>query len=84
MRSEDTKTLIAPLLIKSLIQVVTNSCMLKEIDLANVKVEDCTFTAPFQLTMRRNDYVHALVCYFNMEFSHCHKRIGFSTGMMGI
>merc|ERR1719447_1489413 len=60
-------------------QVVTNSCLLKEIDLANVKVEDCTFTAPFQLTMRRNDYVHALVCFFNMEFSHCHKRIGFST-----
>ena len=29
--------------------------------------------------MRRNDYVHALVCFFNMEFTHCHKRIGFST-----
>jgi len=60
-------------------QVVTNSCLLKEIDLANVKVEDCTFSSPFQLTMRRNDYVHALVCFFNMEFTHCHKRIGFST-----
>jgi len=60
-------------------QVVTNSCLLKEIDLATVKVEDCTFSAPFQLTMRRNDYVHALVCFFNMEFTHCHKRIGFST-----
>merc|ERR1712136_467392 len=38
-------------------QVVTNSCLLKEIDLATVKVEDCNFSTPFQLTMRRNDYV---------------------------
>lgn len=60
-------------------QVVTNACLVKEIDIATVKLEDCTFTSPFQLTMRRNDYVHALVCFFNMEFSHCHKRIGFST-----
>ena len=35
--------------------------MIKEIDIATVTMEDCTFSAPFQLTMRRNDYVHALV-----------------------
>jgi protein arginine N-methyltransferase 1 len=60
-------------------QVVSNACMIKEIDIATVTMEDCTFNAPFQLTMRRNDYVHALVCFFNIEFTHCHKRIGFST-----
>jgi len=60
-------------------QVVTNCCLLKEIDIQTVKVEDCTFSAPFTLSMRRNDYVHGLVCFFNMEFTHCHKRIGFST-----
>jgi len=60
-------------------QVVSNACLIKEIDIATVTMEDCTFSAPFQLTMRRNDYVHALVCFFNIEFTHCHKRIGFST-----
>ena len=42
-------------------QVVSNACLIKEIDIATVTMEDCTFSAPFQLTMRRNDYVHALV-----------------------
>ena len=29
--------------------------------------------------VRRNDYVHALVTFFTIEFTKCHKRIGFST-----
>nr|XP_045366755.1 protein arginine N-methyltransferase 1 [Camelus bactrianus] len=46
---------------------------------ATVKVEDLTFTSPFCLQVKRNDYVHALVAYFNIEFTRCHKRTGFST-----
>uniref|UniRef100_A0A8C0R7C7 Protein arginine methyltransferase 1 n=1 Tax=Canis lupus dingo TaxID=286419 RepID=A0A8C0R7C7_CANLU len=42
-------------------------------------VEDLTFTSPFCLQVKRNDYVHALVAYFNIEFTRCHKRTGFST-----
>jgi len=61
-------------------QVVTDSCMMKEIDLKTVKVEDLNFKVPFTIRSRRNDYIHALVCYFNVEFSACHKRTGFSTG----
>ncbi|XP_060852843.1 protein arginine N-methyltransferase 1 [Rhopalosiphum padi] len=60
-------------------QVVTNSSLLKEVDLYTVKKEDLTFTAPFNLQVRRQDYVHALVTYFTVEFTKCHKRIGFST-----
>ena len=30
--------------------------------------------------MNRNDYVHALVGFFDVEFSRCHTRTGFSTG----
>ncbi|NXX13560.1 ANM1 methyltransferase, partial [Podargus strigoides] len=51
----------------------------QEVDIYTVKVEDLTFTAPFCLQVKRNDYVHALVAYFNMEFTRCHKRTGFST-----
>jgi len=60
-------------------QVVANSCMVKEVDLYTVKKEDLAFVAPFQVTVRRDDYVHALIMYFNIEFTKCHKRTGFST-----
>nr|AQT40924.1 protein arginine N-methyltransferase 1 transcript variant 17 [Homo sapiens] len=51
----------------------------EEVDIYTVKVEDLTFTSPFCLQVKRNDYVHALVAYFNIEFTRCHKRTGFST-----
>ncbi|KAJ1374167.1 Protein arginine N-methyltransferase 1 [Parelaphostrongylus tenuis] len=61
-------------------QVVTNNYCLKEIDLYTVKVEDLTWTSEFTLRCARNDYVQALVTFFTVEFSKCHKRTGFSTG----
>jgi hypothetical protein len=53
------------------------------VDIYTVKVEDLTFTSPFCLQVKRNDYVHALVAYFNIEFTRCHKRTGFSTSEAG-
>jgi protein arginine N-methyltransferase 1 len=41
--------------------------------------EDCAFTAPFELECTRNDYIHALVVYFDVDFGACHKQCGFST-----
>ncbi|KAI0223343.1 Protein arginine N-methyltransferase 1 [Lamellibrachia satsuma] len=61
-------------------QVVSNSCLVKEVDIYTVKESDLTFSAPFHLQCRRNDYVQALVTFFNIEFTKCHKRTGFSTG----
>nr|CAD7576901.1 unnamed protein product [Timema californicum] len=60
-------------------QVVTNACLLKEVDLYTVQKGDLDFSAPFHLQVRRNDYIQALVTFFNIEFTKCHKRIGFST-----
>jgi len=60
-------------------QVVSNSCLVKEVDMYTVKVDDLSFTAPFHLQMRRDDYMQAIVAYFNIEFTKCHKRTGFST-----
>ncbi|XP_014671847.1 PREDICTED: protein arginine N-methyltransferase 1-like [Priapulus caudatus] len=60
-------------------QVITNSCLLKEVDLYTVKKEDLTWSSPFHLTCRRNDYIQAFVTFFNVEFTKCHKRTGFST-----
>uniref|UniRef100_A0A5K3EWX8 type I protein arginine methyltransferase n=1 Tax=Mesocestoides corti TaxID=53468 RepID=A0A5K3EWX8_MESCO len=61
-------------------QVVTNCCLVKDVDMYTIRVEDLTFSAPFQLTCKRNDYVHALVTFFNIDFTCCHKYVGFSTG----
>ncbi|XP_076303993.1 protein arginine N-methyltransferase 1-like [Tachypleus tridentatus] len=60
-------------------QVVTNACLLKEVDLYNVKSEDLVFHSPFHLQVRRDDYIQAFVTFFNVEFTKCHKRTGFST-----
>uniref|UniRef100_A0A3P9KM22 type I protein arginine methyltransferase n=1 Tax=Oryzias latipes TaxID=8090 RepID=A0A3P9KM22_ORYLA len=60
-------------------QVVTNSCLVKEVDIYTVKPEDLTFSSTFCLQIQRNDYIHALVTYFSVEFTKCHKKTGFST-----
>ena len=41
--------------------------------------EDAAFTADFTLKATRNDYVHALVAYFDVSFGACHKPVRFST-----
>ncbi|CAB4064587.1 PRMT1 [Lepeophtheirus salmonis] len=60
-------------------QVVTNSCLIKEIDIQTCTKEDIPFKSPFNLQVKRNDYIQALVTFFNIEFTKCHKRTGFST-----
>lgn len=42
---------------------------------------DASFTAPFKLVAERDDYIHALVAYFDVAFTKCHKMTGFSTGL---
>jgi len=59
--------------------VVTNNCLLKEFDIQNGRKEDIQFSSPFHLQIKRNDYVQALVTFFNVEFSACHKKTWFST-----
>uniref|UniRef100_A0A8C5SFL8 Protein arginine N-methyltransferase domain-containing protein n=1 Tax=Laticauda laticaudata TaxID=8630 RepID=A0A8C5SFL8_LATLA len=54
-------------------------CSPWDVDLYIVKTEDLAFTSAFCLQIQRNDYIHALVTYFNIEFTKCHKKIGFST-----
>ncbi|THD22001.1 Arginine methyltransferase 1 [Fasciola gigantica] len=61
-------------------QVVTNCCLVKEVDMYTITVDDLSFTAPFTLTCKRNDYIQALVTFFNIDFTCCHKPTGFSTG----
>jgi protein arginine N-methyltransferase 1 len=61
-------------------QVVTNNFVIKDVDLYTVTVDDLAFSSEFRLRCVRSDYVQALVTFFTVEFSKCHKRTGFSTG----
>lgn len=58
---------------------VIKACLIKEVNIYTVKVEELTFTSPFSLQVKQNDYMRALVAYFNMELPRCHKRPSFST-----
>lgn len=60
-------------------QVNTSICLLKSVDIQACSVADCTFKVPFKITATRNDYIHALVSYFDVAFTKIHKPIGFST-----
>lgn len=60
-------------------QVCTQQCLLQTFDIKTMQKEDAAFKAPFKLTVTRNDYIHALVAFFDVSFDDCHKPLGFST-----
>jgi len=60
-------------------QVVSTFCQLKEIDIQTCTKADIPFNSEFNIHLKRDDYVQALVTFFNIEFTHCHKRVAFST-----
>jgi len=60
-------------------QVMTNSFKLITLDMNTVTVADLNWKAPFKLAAQRNDFCHALVVYFDIEFSRCLKNVYFST-----
>jgi len=59
--------------------VVTNPCLLKRVDISTCRPEDLNFEVPFCITAQRDDNVHALVTYFDCEFTQCPKPLRFST-----
>ncbi|XP_057758779.1 protein arginine N-methyltransferase 1.1 isoform X1 [Arachis stenosperma] len=61
-------------------QIATNCQLLKTMDISKMAPGDASFTAPFKLIAERDDYIHALVAYFDVTFTKCHKLMGFSTG----
>lgn len=56
-------------------QVVTGACKVLEVDITTATVADLAFTAQFSLPLLRTDFVHALVAYFDVTFSCCHKPV---------
>jgi len=61
-------------------QIISDACCVLDIDLYKVTKEQLDFASDFELNIKRNDYCHALVAYFNVEFSKTHTQLKFSTG----
>lgn len=59
--------------------VVTDTVPILQLDILTCKKEDVEFNVVFELTAKRNDYIHGLVAYFECAFTQVHKPIGFST-----
>lgn len=72
-----TEPLVDTVEIKAL---VTDPCPVLTLDLNTVTPADLAFRVPFSLRARRNDFIHALIAWFDIEFTACHKPIRFSTG----
>lgn len=60
---------------------VTDPARVFTIDLYTVISADLAFQAPYVLKVRKpQDFIHALIAWFDIEFTACHKPIHFSTG----
>ncbi|KAI2467756.1 protein arginine N-methyltransferase 1 [Annulohypoxylon bovei var. microspora] len=59
---------------------VTDPTSVLTLDLYTCTTADLAFSIPFKLSARRDDFVHALVAWFDIDFTACHKPIRFSTG----
>ena len=60
--------------------VCTNHALIKTIDLYTVTPDDViSFTSEYSLTASRDDYIDALVAYFTVQFTKCHKHTAIST-----
>lgn len=60
--------------------VVTDPTPVLTLDLYTCTTADLAFATDFKLAVKRDDFIHALVSWFDIEFSACHKPIRFSTG----
>jgi len=60
-------------------QIVSSATPLIHIDITKIKKEELDFEVPWRLIALRDDFCHAFVAYFDIEFSKCHKKIHFTT-----
>ena len=61
-------------------QVVCHDSLIKTIDINTVTKEELNFASDFTMKGKHNDWGHAFLIHFDIEFSKCHKPVYFSTG----
>jgi type I protein arginine methyltransferase len=60
-------------------QICSQHAVVATFDMKTMRKDDACFDATFNIPIVREDYVHALVSYFDVTFNDCHKPLGFST-----
>jgi len=60
--------------------IITNAVKILDIDILTVKLQDLEFKSAFKLVAQRLDTCHALMAYFDIDFSFSRNQIKFSTG----
>jgi len=61
-------------------QVISNADSVLDVDLYTITKEELDFSSTFELHFTRDDYIHAFVAYFTVDFSKSHTPLRFSTG----
>jgi len=59
--------------------IVSKSACVYNLDLYTIKVEDLEFESNFNIEFDKDDYVHALIAWFDIEFNSCTHPVRFST-----
>jgi protein arginine N-methyltransferase 1 len=62
--------------------IITDAVAILKLDILTCTKEDLEFQVPFELTAMRNEYIHALVAYFEIGFTQIHRPLGISTSPM--
>lgn len=57
----------------------SNSCMVLDLDLVKMKPNEVEFSVNYELQFNRHDKVHALIAWFDVEFSDLQHPITLST-----
>jgi protein arginine N-methyltransferase 1 len=57
----------------------SNVCKVLEIDLYNVQIKDLDYSSAYELKFIRNDWVHALVTWFDIYFDKVDNKVSFTT-----
>lgn len=60
-------------------QLNSDEQVILDLDLVNMKKEEVEFSTPYKVTFNMNDNVHALVAWFDCEFSDLENPIILST-----
>jgi len=63
--------------------IMSKPCTFLELDLYKVKVADLNFSHKYQLEITRSDTIYALVCWFDVYFSHLDNPVILSTSPYG-
>ncbi|ELU04923.1 hypothetical protein CAPTEDRAFT_219758 [Capitella teleta] len=59
--------------------IISEPCIVKDLDLLTCKIKDLEFTSPFKLTCSRSGKITAIVGHFDMGFTQCPSNVKFST-----